>query len=95
MKKLIIPIIVVVFTATTAFAYSTPWHKLSSGVKEIVTAPLSLFRVLSEQSKNEHDRTLGIAGGIMEGIAQTAIKPISGAFKILTFPFVNHEFDEE
>jgi len=85
----------IAFSATAVFAYTTPWHKLSAGVKDVVTGPFSIFTVPSEQIRNKDNKALAVVGGLMEGAAQSAIKPFMGVLKILTFPFVDHRFDDE
>ena len=94
MRKFLFTVLTVLLCASSAHAYTTMLHKLSSGIKDVIIGPFSIFTVPSEQIKRENDRALAIAGGLMEGAAQSAFKPVQGVFKILTFPFVNHEFDE-
>ncbi|HLF18816.1 MAG TPA: hypothetical protein VI749_07995 [Candidatus Omnitrophota bacterium] len=74
--------------APSVHAYTTPLHKLYAGVKQVITGPFSIITVPVEQLDREHDKMLGLIGGLMEGAVQTAVKPLQGLFNIVTFPFV-------
>jgi len=81
--------------AGSVYAYTSPLHKFASGVHDVVVGPFSFFTVTSEQLKNKDDKVLAAAGGLMEGAVESVAIPLTGVFKILTFPFVNHEYDDE
>ena len=81
--------------AVTAHAYTTPLHKLTAGFEELIKGPFSIITVPVEQMRNENDKTLSLLGGLMEGAVQSAVKPLNGAFKIVTFPFVNGKLEDE
>lgn len=95
MRKTILTILLVTLFATSVFAYTSPLHKLTSGIRDVIIGPFSFFTVTSEQFKNKDDKVLAVAGGLMEGAVQSVAIPLNGLFKILTFPFVNHEYEDE
>jgi hypothetical protein len=81
--------------ATNVYAYTTPLHKLTAGIKDVIKGPFSIITVPVEHMENEHDKTLSVIGGLMEGAVQSVVKPLTGVFKIATFPFVNGKFEDE
>jgi len=86
----VVVLVTVFCLISVADAYDTRLHKLASGIKQIVTAPFSIITVPAEQiENNSHDKLLALVGGLMEGAAQTAFKPIQGLFNILTFPLLD------
>jgi hypothetical protein len=95
MKRYILTLLSVFLLANVASAYTSPLHKLTSGIRDVVTGPFKFFTVTTEQMKTKDDKLLAALGGLMEGTVQSAVVPLNGVFKILTFPFVNHEYEDE
>ena len=95
MKKRFFTLALTLVWATSVHAYTTPLHKLTAGIKDVIKGPFSIITVPVKQMETEHDKTLSLLGGLMEGAVQSAVIPLNGVFKIVTFPFVNGKFEDE
>ena len=79
------------FLSQPVLAYTGPMGKLGSGFKDILTAPFQIFVQTGEQM-NHHEgdeKVVAFFGGILEGAAQTAYRPLRGVMKIATFPILD------
>lgn len=91
-KKLLLATIIV-FSAAQAWAFTSPWHKLATGTKQVLTGPFKIITVPVQQiDGREHDQLLGVLGGVMEGATQTVVVPLKGLYNILTFPIVDRTY---
>ena len=92
MKKFVLlTVLISSLHASPALAgeYLGPMDKLRDGCADILSTPLQIFIHTGNQVDKNSNKVLGGVGGVLEGIAQTAFKPVEGVFKILTFPLVD------
>ena len=83
----------VLLCTTSAFAFSSPWNKLATGTKQVLSGPFKLITVpVKQMDGRQHDQVLGFLGGLMEGATQTVVVPLKGLFNIATFPFVDRTY---
>ncbi|MCA9407569.1 MAG: hypothetical protein H6755_07950 [Candidatus Omnitrophica bacterium] len=76
--------------SSPSFAYTGPMQKLGKGLGQVLSAPFSIFTETAKQiNENESRKGLAVVGGILEGTAQMAYKPLVGLLNILTFPIAD------
>jgi len=93
MRKSIVLVTILLVGAAPAFAFSSPWNKLTTGTKQVLTGPFKLITVpVEEMDGRQHDQVLGLLGGIMEGATQSVVVPLKGLFNIVTFPIVDRKY---
>jgi len=94
MFKNILLATMIVLSTTQAWAFTSPWNKLATGTKQVISGPFKLITVPVEQMDGrEHDQVLGLLGGLMEGATQTVVVPLKGLFNIVTFPIVDRTYN--
>ena len=93
MQKSILLATIMMLTAAPAWAFNSPWDKLTTGIRQVLTGPFKLVTVpVKQMDGREHDQVLGLLGGVMEGVTQTVVVPLKGLFNIVTFPIVDRTY---
>jgi|SRR6185503_8823353 len=94
MRRTVFLATITLLCATQAFAFSSPWNKLATGTKQLLTGPFKLITVPVKTIDNEkHDQALSVLGGLMEGATQSVVVPLKGLYNILTFPIVDRQYN--
>lgn len=73
-----------IFTSESAFA-GTPFRKLGRGVCNVALCPLEIAKGISD-ANIESGYFAAVSWGLLQGVFNTAVRCIVGAYEIVTFP---------